>query len=473
MLQCFVLRNMANQSAKEFLNYVNASPSPYHAVAESVKLLEAANYKKVSEKDTWNVKPGDKFYVTRNQSMITAFAIGGKWKPGNGFTIVGAHTDSPCLRVKKKSDQSNHGSIKVAAEWYGGGIWNTWFDRDLKLAGRAMVRGADGKVKHQLVHINKPILRVPNLCIHLNRGVNDSFGPNKETEMVPILAQTATYELNKPVKENDNSYGSGTSIKGKHHPLFIKLLEDELKVKAEDILDVELCFADHQESAIGGVFDEYIFSPRLDNLCCCYTALTGLTDADKTLDDDELCRVVTLFDNEEVGSGSAQGACTSLMEYMLRRISASGGNPIAYEESVPKSYIVSADMVHALHPNYPQKHEQNHQPLLDHGVTIKTNSNQRYATTAVTASLFHQVANAANVNIQDVMVRGDSTCGSTIGPISAQGLGMRTIDLGVPQLSMHSCREMMGTKSIEELRRCIATFFEKFAEIDRNTSVDE
>jgi len=158
--------------------------------------------------------------------------------------------------------------------------------------------------------------------------------------------------------------------------LFIKLLENELKVKAEDILDVELCFADHQESAIGGVFDEYIFSPRLDNLCCCYTALTGLTDADKTLDDDELCRVVTLFDNEEVGSGSAQGACSSLMEYMLRRISASGGNPIAYEEAVPKSYIVSADMVHALHPNYPQKHEQNHQPLLDHGVTIKTNSNQ-------------------------------------------------------------------------------------------------
>lgn len=460
-------------TAREFLDYVNASPSPYHAVEETRKMLLAANYKEISERTHWDVKPGDKFFVTRNQSMITAFAIGGKFKPGNGFTLVGAHTDSPCLRVKKKSDKSNHGSIKVGAEWYGGGIWNTWFDRDLKLAGRALIRESNGAVNHKLVHINRPVLRIPNLCIHLNRGVNDGFGPNKETEMVPILAQMATHELNKdPKEEENNKIGSGTSIKGKHHPLFLQLLEEELATKAENILDVELCFADHNPGQIGGMYEEYIFSPRLDNLCCCYTATKGLIDADATLADDSLCRVITLFDNEEVGSGSAQGACSSLLEYYLRRISNDPSNSCAYEEAVPKSYIVSADMVHALHPNYPQKHEDNHRPLLDQGVTIKTNSNQRYATTAVTAALFHQIADAAGIKIQDVMVRNDSTCGSTIGPISAQGLGMRTIDLGVPQLSMHSCREMMGTNSIAELRKVCQTFFDKFAEIDAKTHVD-
>lgn len=463
---------MARKSAQDFLNYVNAAPSPYHAVEETRKMLLAANYKEISEKSTWNVKAGDKFFVTRNQSMITAFAVGGKFKPGNGFTLIGAHTDSPCLRVKKKSDKSSNGAIQVGAEWYGGGIWNTWFDRDLKLAGRALVRGKDGKVRHQLVHINRPVLRIPNLCIHLNRGVNDGFGPNKETEMVPILAQQATYELNKPAETEKNEIGAGTSIKGKHHPLFLKLLEEALDTTADNILDVELCFADHHLGQFGGIYDEYIFAPRLDNLCCCFAATKGLIDADATLDSDPLCRVVTLFDNEEVGSGSAQGACSSLLEYYLRRISADASNVTAYEEAVPKSFILSADMVHALHPNYPQKHEDNHRPLLDQGVTIKTNSNQRYATTAVTAALFHQVANAAGIKIQDVMVRNDSTCGSTIGPISAQGLGMRTIDLGVPQLSMHSCREMMGTNSIAELRRVCATFFEKFHEIDDNTIVD-
>merc|ERR1711962_297580 len=270
MGRLFSIRKMS--SAEQFLKYVNSSPSPFHAVDEARKILLAANYKEISERSTWNVKPGDKFFVTRNQSMITAFAVGGNFKPGNGFTLVGAHTDSPCLRVKKKSDKSSHGSIQVGAEWYGGGIWNTWFDRDLKLAGRALVRGEDGMVRHTLVHINRPVLRVPNLCIHLNRGVNDGFGPNKETEMVPVLAQQATYELNKPA-DVKNEIGDGTSIKGKHHPLFLQLLEEDLKTKAENILDVELCIADHQEGQFGGIYNEYIFAPRLDNLCCCFTAL--------------------------------------------------------------------------------------------------------------------------------------------------------------------------------------------------------
>jgi len=288
--------------------------------------------------------------------------------------------------------------------------------------------------------------------------------------MVPILAQAATYELNKVEKVAE--IGSGTTIAGKHHPLFIKLLEDELGCAAGDILDVELCFADYEPGRIGGVFDEYIFAPRLDNLCCCYGALKGLIDADDSLGDDDLCRVVTLFDNEEVGSGSAQGACSSLIEYYLRRIASSPTNQTAFEEAISRSYCISADMVHALHPNYPQKHESNHRPLLCQGVTIKTNSNQRYATTAVTASLFHQVADAAGITIQDVMVRNDSACGSTIGPITSANLGMRVIDVGIPQLSMHSCREMMGTNSVNELRKLCATFFAKFSAIDKNMSVD-
>ena len=192
--------------------------------------------------------------------------------------------------------------------------------------------------------------------------------------MVPILAQAATYELNKVEKPAE--LGRGTSIAGKHHPLFIRLLEEELGVEAKDILDVELCFADHQPGQIGGTFDEYIFAPRLDNLCCCFAALKGLIDADSTQAEDDLCRVVTLFDNEEVGSGSAQGACSSLIEYYLRRIAADPSNTSSFEEAITRSYCISADMVHALHPNYPQKHESNHRPMLCQGVTIKTNSNQ-------------------------------------------------------------------------------------------------
>merc|ERR1712227_1153780 len=405
---CLTVRSPSARfmSAKEFLNYVNASPSPYHAVDETRKMLKAANYKEWSERDHWNVKPGDKFFVTRNQSCITALAI----------------------------------------------------------------RGKDGKVSHHLVHINKPILRVPNLCIHLNRSVNDGFAPNTETEIVPILAQAATYELNKVEKPAE--VGRGISIAGKHHPLFIRLIEQELGVEAKDILDVELCFADHQPGQIGGAFDEYIFAPRLDNLCCCFAGIKGLLDADDSLENDDLCRMVTLFDNEEVGSGSAQGACSSLMEYYLRRVAADPSNLTSFEEAISRSYCISADMVHALHPNYPQKHESNHRPMLCQGVTIKTNSNQRYATTAVTASLFHQIADAAGITIQDVMVRNDSACGSTIGPITSENLGMRVIDVGIPQLSMHSCREMMGTASIDELRLLSKTFFEKFSEVDKNTSVD-
>lgn len=461
------------QSAKEFLKFVNASPSPYHAVEECKCRLLAAGFREIRERDHWNLAPNDKCFMTRNKSTIIAFAIGGKYASGNGFSIIGAHTDSPCLRVKVKSSREKLGYIQVGVECYGGGIWGTWFDRDLKIAGRVLVAEGPGtdRIKHSLVHIDRPILRIPHLAIHLQREINDKFSVNKEVHTVPILATQAEYELNK----GNNDQGDERSCCHKHHPALIQALAKELSVSSDDIIDFDLCLAEHQPSAIGGVFDEFIFSPRLDNLLSSYTALKGLINScESGLTDEPNIRMVCLFDNEEVGSMSAQGAGSSITEYVLRRLSSSAadGKATSFEESVPKSFMISADMAHAIHPNYPEKHEENLRPSLHGGPVLKINNNQRYATTAITATVVREVARLAGVKTQDVMVRNDSPCGSTIGPILSEKLGLRTCDLGGAQLSMHSCREMCGVSTVAQCEKLFTSFFQNFPAVDASLDVE-
>lgn len=455
-------------SARQFLNFVNKSPSPYHAVDEVKKRLVAAGFKELRESDHWQVQPKQKYFVTKNQSTIIAFAVGGQFKAGNGFSIVGAHTDSPCLKVKPVSKVNKSGYHMLGVECYGGGIWHTWFDRDLTVGGRILVK-VGNKIEHRLVHIDRPILRVPNIAIHLQRDLNEKFSPNKETNVCPVLATAVQSQL----VENDSSSSDSEATentqqaqKDKHHPLLVQLLCDQLKVDPDQLMDFDLHLADTQPAVIGGVLEEFIFSPRLDNLLNAYCAMVGLIDScsNTTLDKDSNVRMVSLFDNEEVGSESAQGAGSSFQEYVLRRLS-SGGSQTAFEEAIPKSYMISADQAHAVHPNYSDKHEGNHQPAFHKGIVVKINGNQRYASTGITNTVLREVARMADVPLQDFVVRNDSPCGSTIGPIMSAKLGMPTVDIGAPQLSMHSIREMCCTSSVWQAQTLYKAFFEHYPEV--------
>jgi len=446
-------------AAREFLHFVNKSPSPFHVVEECKKRLVAAGFRELREQDHWDIKPSEKCFVTRNSSTMIAFAAGGKYKAGNGFSIIGAHTDSPCLKVKPVSRRVSQGYIQVGVECYGGGTWHTWTDRDLKLAGRVLVQNGKN-IEHRLVNIDRPVLRVPNLAIHLNRDMGSKFEFNKETHLTPVLA-TSVKEMLETGSSSGSDVPDAAGQAEKHHPVLIELLSTELNVSPSEILDFELCLADHVPGTIGGVFEEFLFCPRLDNLHSSFAGLQGLVKSceDGSLAEDPNMRMICLFDNEEVGSQSAQGAGSMLLEHILRRLSVTNDNPTAFEEAIPKSLMISADMAHAVHPNYAEKHECQHKPALHKGIVVKFNSNQRYATTSITTALFRQVAAQANVPIQDFVVRNDSPCGSTIGPIMSARLGMPTIDVGAPQLSMHSIREMCDVQSIKQATDLFTEFF--------------
>ncbi|ODQ65074.1 aspartyl aminopeptidase [Nadsonia fulvescens var. elongata DSM 6958] len=481
----------SSNAANEFIKFVNASPSPFHAVATVRSRLIALGFEEISERQQWNtntIKPSSKYFFTRNGSSIVAFAVGGQWKPGNAIGIVGAHTDSPCLRVKpvSKSKSNVEGYKQVGVECYGGGIWHSWFDRDLSVAGRLLVNDSNGNIRSKLVRIDKPILRIPTLAIHLDRDVNTKFEFNKETQLNPILGlveQELNVSASSKTENEINKVNVATSLEIRHDNSFLSLVARTAQVEISAIEDFELLLFDTQPSCIGGINDEFIFSPRLDNLNSSFTAIEGLIESLPNLNQESSISMVALFDHEEIGSQSAQGADSNLLPATLTRLAslgsaentnteASNANSLAYE-TFAKSILISADMAHAVHPNYSSKHENNHKPQMNRGPVIKINANQRYATNSAGTVLLKKIADQNNIPLQLFVVRNDSACGSTIGPIIAAKLGIRTIDIGNAQLSMHSIRETSGTEDIAYSISLFKGFFEKFVEIDQTIFTEE
>jgi len=445
-------------SASDLLKFIDESPTPFHVVAHSETLLNEAGFKLLNELDSWKgaIQPGGKYFYHRNKSTLVAFTVGNKYQAGNEFKVIGAHTDSPVLKVKPVSKRTSNGYMQVGVECYGGGLWHTWFDRDLTLAGCVVVKQDDGRFVRRLVNLKKPMLRIPNLCIHLqNATERESFAVNKEIHLQPILAM---------VQEDLNKDGESTGDK-RHHSVLLQMLADNLSVPVDSIVDLELSLADTQPGATWGPKDEFLSCPRLDNQVHCYTGLSALLS--HKVEEDTGISMLVAFDHEEVGSDSAQGAGSPVMSEAISRILGTfDTSDELLRITVRKSLLISADVAHAVHPNYADKHEAKHSPNLNKGTVIKTNQNQRYATNAETGFIIRELARKADVPVQEFVVRNDRPCGSTIGPIIASKVGIRTVDLGIPSLSMHSIRETMGCADVITNIKLFQQFYNDFGALD-------
>jgi len=462
--------------ATRFASFVDKSPTPYHVCREISERLVPAGFVRLSESQPWadTVRQGGKYFYTRNSSTLVAFVVGGKFKAGSPFKIVGAHTDSPALKLKPISKRDAKGYVQVGLETYGGGLWHTWLDRDLGIAGRVVVKESDNHFHHHLVHIRKPLLRVPSLCIHLQSAdERAALKINAEEHLTAVLALTSD-QLNKsyPSKPVDPAV-KDAALDSRHPSELLILLARELNVNPSSIVDLELTLADTQPPQIGGANNEFLFSPRLDNQMHCFTSTEALVMFSSNAEDlanDDCVSMVCVFDHEEVGSESTGGAGSPVMRDAVSRVcevfqSAPGTEN--YKISLDKSLLISADGAHAIHPNYQSKHEVNHQPKMNSGTVIKTNQNQRYATTGVTGFVVRELARRAKVPVQEFVVRQDSPCGSTIGPIIAANTGIRTVDVGICQLSMHSIRETCGIYDLHSNSLLLEEFFKSATEIDR------
>ncbi|MCF6324616.1 MAG: M18 family aminopeptidase [Gammaproteobacteria bacterium] len=409
--------------AQQLLEYIDSSPSPWHVVESTVALLQAHGFKALSEKEIWQLNAGERYYTIRDQSSIIAFIAGSKAPSESGYRIIGAHTDSPGLRIKPNPEQKRGAYLRLGVEVYGGPILATFADRDLSLAGRVSIKTGRGAqaFESRLLRINESIVRLPNLAIHLNREVNKSglkFNPQDELPL--IFSQPGP---------------DGGSFKG--------FIAERLQVNETDILAWELAAYDTQPGAFSGLDQAFITNSQLDNLASCHAALLALT---KILDQSNpATQVIAFFDHEEVGSSSAKGADGSFLSDVLHRISTTLDDTTqGHHQAIAHSYMLSADMAHAWHPNFSHKHEPEHQPIINAGPVIKINTNQRYTTNAHTEALFVSICEDEKIPHQKFVNRSDLACGSTIGPMSAARTGIRSLDVGNPMWAMHSIRESAG-----------------------------
>ena len=419
---------------QQLCSFLAASTTPFHAVANMVAQLSAAGFSRLTDGAEWKIVPGGRYFLTRNDSSIVAFIAGRESSPGEGIRMVGAHTDSPCLMVKPTPEIHAQGCFQLGVQVYGGALLNPWFDRDLSLAGRVSYLDGDDRLRVALVDFREAIATVPSLAIHLDREANKNREVNPQTAVVPVLCQ---------VKEEETVDFRAL--------LQHRLLQEYPDISVGKILDYELSFYDTQAPALIGLRREFIASARLDNLLSCFTGLQALLQSEG-----EVSSLLICNDHEEVGSVSTSGAHGPLLTSVLNRLA---GDNAGYAALAEQSMMISADNAHAIHPNFADRHDENHGPQLNRGPVIKVNASQRYATNSETSGLFRLLAGQEDVPVQSFVVRSDMGCGSTIGPISASGTGIRTLDIGVPTLGMHSIRELAGSRDAWDLCRVLRRFY--------------
>ena len=401
--------------------FVDASPSPSHAVAELARRLTAAGFTELAETDSWAPVPGGEHFVVRHGSIV-AFRVGSGTPAEAGLRLVGAHTDSPTFKVRPRSEVRQSGYRLVGVEPYGGGLWHTWLDRELTVAGRVALRGG----RTALVRLPGAPLRLPSLAIHLDRAVREGLTLDPQRHLVPVWSQDLDEE-----------------------PGLLAALADAAGVTADDVVGHDLVLADTQPSARAGADGTWVAAPRLDNLASCHAGLLALLAAPAG----ERTQVLVCNDHEEVGSGSMSGARGSFLEDVVTRLAtvADPADPQAAQRAIARSVLVSSDMAHALHPTRYDRHEPAHQPGLGGGPVLKLNANQAYATDATTGGWFTERCEEAGVPVQAFVTRADLPCGSTIGPLTATRLGIATVDVGAPMLAMHSCRELASALDVPHM----------------------
>ena len=423
---------------KRLLSFLDASPVNFLAVKNIADTLLANGFRRVDpSQPLGEVKSGDRFFVTKNDSSVFAFRIGNKPIADAGFHMICAHCDSPTFRIKPNAEMLTEGGIvKLNTEVYGGPIMSTWFDRPLTLAGRVIVRGEDVmQPQTLLLHIKRPLLQISNLAIHFNRQVNDGVKLSKQKDVLPILGI-----INDELEKGN---------------LLMNVITGELDIQKEDILDFDLYLADATPACTFGVHDEFISSGRLDDLSMCWAGVEAMIAADATSSSDAT-RVLAIFDNEETGSQTKQGAGSPFLSYMLQRIAlAQSGTEEAYYQAVERAFMISADNAHAWHPNYSEKFDPTNHPMLGGGPVIKFNAAQKYASDAVSAAIFANICEAAGVPCQRFVNHSDVAGGSTLGNILASSIPLKGVDMGNAILAMHSCRE---TGSVIDHEYCVKAF---------------
>ncbi len=419
------------ESSKKLIDFLDSNPSPFHAVTALTKIYEDAGFIRLNENERYKIAPGKSYFVTRNHSSIIAFRIPNK--EYNAFNIMATHSDSPTFKIKANAEiEAEKSFIKLNIEKYGGMLMAPWFDRPLGIAGRVLVKNGS-KIKEMLLHIDRNIVMIPSLAIHMNREANEGYKYNAQVDLLPVFA-----EIDSKISLND-------------------ILAMELKIDKNDILDTDLFLTNRVKGGTWGADNEFIAAGRLDDLQCAYSGAVSLTDSEN----DNAVIVNAIFDNEEVGSTTKQGAASTFLRDTLMRINmALGFDDEKYLMAIAKSFMVSADNAHGVHPNYGEKADPVNRPKLNGGIVIKYSANQKYTTDAVSAAIFKAICERAEVPTQIFTNRSDVTGGSTLGNISNTQVSLKTVDIGLAQWAMHSPYESAGIKDTYYLQRAVKEFFE-------------
>lgn len=430
----------SKQQVANLLHFIDASPSPWHAVASIEAAIKAFHFVKLDETAKWQLQAGGRYYVVRDDSSIILFVPGKKALAESGFKIVGAHTDSPGFRIRPNAAMPGNGLARLGVEIYGGPILATFADRDLSLAGRISYLDARKNLAYRLIRFDQPLLRLPNLAIHMNRGVNeDGLKFHKQNELPLLFAQLSGDQL-------PQSY-------------FLSLLEQTAGIGQAHILSWDLAVYDTQKGTFWGTDQEFYANSQIDNLASCHAALQALLD-DTVLQHSDNTLVCAFFDHEEIGSESHIGGGGSFLSDVLQRISmAAAMDREDTARALANSFLISADMAHAYHPNFPSAYDADHKVFVNRGPVIKSNANRRYSSESISAAHFIRWCEDAGIPYQRYSHRSDLPCGSTIGPIVSAKLGIRSVDVGCPMWAMHSARESAGVQDHGYLIKVLKRFF--------------